>query len=95
MVGGESAGGELTAALCMYDRDKGEVSTAYQMPLYPMLDNCDTESSCDNHAPIWNTKKNHKAWKSYLGELWKKDVLAYAAIDRQTDYFTTCLYICR
>ncbi|WP_260681375.1 alpha/beta hydrolase, partial [Klebsiella pneumoniae] len=28
MVGGESAGGGLTAALCMYARDKGEVSIA-------------------------------------------------------------------
>ncbi|NCD09656.1 MAG: steryl acetyl hydrolase [Negativicutes bacterium] len=39
MVGGESAGGGLTAALCMYARDKGEVNIAYQMPLYPMMDN--------------------------------------------------------
>ena len=52
MVGGESAGGGLTAALCMYARDKGSVNIAYQMPLYPMLDDRDTESSRDNHAPI-------------------------------------------
>ena len=45
MVGGESAGGGLTAALCMYARDKGEVNIAYQMPLYPMMDNLDTDSS--------------------------------------------------
>lgn len=34
MVGGESAGGGLCAALCMMARDKGEVNIAYQMPLY-------------------------------------------------------------
>ena len=86
MVGGESAGGGLTVALCMYARDKKEINIAYQMPLYPMIDDRDTESSQDNHAPVWNTKRNHKAWKLYLGELWKKDVPIYAAPARQTDY---------
>jgi len=86
MVGGESAGGGLTAALCMYARDKGEVNIAYQMPLYPMLDDRDTESSRDNHAPVWNTRRNHAAWKLYLGELAGTDVPPYAAPARQTDY---------
>ena len=84
MVGGESAGGGLTAALCMYARDKGSVKIAYQMPLYPMLDDRDTDSSRNNHAPIWNTKRNHAAWKLYLKDL--VDVPPYAAPARQTDY---------
>jgi len=84
MVGGESAGGGLTAALCMYARDKGSVNIAYQMPLYPMLDDRDTESSKDNHAPIWNTKRNHAAWKLYLKGL--SEISPYAAPARQTDY---------
>ena len=86
MVGGESAGGGLTVALCMYARDKGEIKIAYQMPLYPMIDNEDTESSKDNHAPIWDTKKNHSAWKLYLRGLEGEEVPAYAAPARQTDY---------
>lgn len=86
MVGGESAGGGITASLCMYARDKGEVNIAFQMPLYPMIDNLDTESSKDNHAPVWNTKSNHYGWKMYLGDLWGKDVPPYAAAARQTDY---------
>lgn len=88
MVGGESAGGGLTAALCMYARDKGEVNIAYQMPLYPMMDNLDTNSSKDNHAPVWNTKRNHMGWKAYLGDLWElgEKVSPYAAAARQTDY---------
>lgn len=86
MVGGESAGGGLTVALCMYARDKKEVNIAYQMPLYPMIDDRDTETSRDNHAPIWNTKRNHKAWKLYLGKLSGKDVPVYAAPARQNDY---------
>lgn len=88
MIGGESAGGGLTAALCMYARDKGEVNIAYQMPLYPMMDNLDTNSSKDNHAPVWNTKRNHMGWKAYLGDLWElgEKVSPYAAAARQTDY---------
>lgn len=84
MVGGESAGGGLTAALCMYARDKGTVNIAYQVPLYPMLDDRDTDSSRDNHAPVWNTKRNHAAWKLYLKEL--AEIPPYAAPARQTDY---------
>ncbi|MBR6812508.1 MAG: alpha/beta hydrolase [Oscillospiraceae bacterium] len=84
MVGGESAGGGLTAALCMYERDRGGVAIAYQMPLYPMLDDRDTDSSRDNHAPVWNTKRNRAAWKLYLKGL--EDIPPYAAPARQTDY---------
>lgn len=43
MVGGESAGGGLCAAVCIMARDRGEVKVAFQMPLYPMLDDRDTE----------------------------------------------------
>lgn len=86
MVGGESAGGGLAAALCMLARDRGEVAVACQMPLYPMLDDRDTPSSRDNHAPVWNTRRNHRGWRSYLGTLSGQDVPPYAAPARQTDY---------
>ena len=86
MVGGESAGGGLTAAIAMLARDKGEVNIAFQMPLYPMINNFDTESSKDNHAKVWNTRRNHQAWAVYLRKDAKKDVSPYAAPARQTDY---------
>ncbi len=79
MVGGESAGGGMAAALCMLARDRGSVSIAYQMPLYPMLDDRDTPSSADNHAPNWNTKRNRKAWKRYLREAYGTDIVPYYA----------------
>lgn len=86
-VGGESAGGGLTAAVCMYARDQGEVNVAYQMPLYPMLDCEDTESSRDNYGIVWNTVRNHSAWKVYLRKLYgKENVSPYASPSRQTDY---------
>ena len=87
MIGGESAGGGMTAALCMLAKDRGEVNIAFQMPLYPMLDDRDTETSRDNHAPNWNTKRNHKAWKRYLRDAWGTDLVpAYAAPARREDY---------
>ena len=61
MVGGESAGGGLCAAVCLMARDRASVNIAFQMPLYPMLDDRDTESSRDNHGQVWNTRKNHIA----------------------------------
>ena len=86
MVGGESAGGGLAAALCMYEKDIGGVSIAYQMPLYPMIDNEDTETSRDNHAPVWNTRRNHYGWKRYLRSLHGQNVPCYAAAARREDY---------
>lgn len=87
MVGGESAGGGLTAALTLYARDQGEVKLAFQMPLYPMIDDrMKTESAKENNAPIWNSNSNKWAWKLYLGELYGKEVPAYAAPARATDY---------
>ncbi len=85
MVGGESAGGGLTAALCMYARDKGEVKIAFQMPLYPMLDDRDTESSRKNPGISWGTGRNHAAWKLYLRGL-GGEIPPYAVPARQTDY---------
>ena len=86
-VGGESAGGGMAAALCMLAHDRDEVNIAFQMPLYPMLDDRDTASSADNHAPNWNTKRNHKAWKRYLRDAYGTDIVSeYAAPARRKDY---------
>ena len=86
MVGGESAGGGLCIAVCMKARDERSVDIAYQMPLYPMIDNFDTESSRDNHGKIWNTRRNHFGWRMYLRGNAKAGVHPYAAPARQTDY---------
>ena len=87
MVGGESAGGGLAAALCMYAKDHQTAKIAFQMPLYPMLDCFDTDSSRDNHAKIWNTRRNHIGWKLYLrGLKGRKSIPAYASPARRKDY---------
>ena len=85
MVGGESAGGGLTVALCMAVRDFSDIKIAFQMPLYPMIDDRDTDSSRDNHRFPWNTFYNHMAWKKYLANI-TGEPSPYAAPARQTDY---------
>lgn len=88
MVGGDSAGGGLTAALTLLARDRGEVAIAFQMPLYPMLDDrMLNPSAIDNDAPVWNSISNVNAWKLYLGALYGgPDVPVYAAAARAEDY---------
>ena len=87
MVGGESAGGGIAAALCMYAKDHQTAKIAFQMPIYPMLDCFDTDSSRDNHAKIWNTRRNHIGWKLYLrGLKGRKRIPAYASPARRKDY---------
>lgn len=86
-VGGESAGGGLTAALTLLARDRGEVAVAFQMPLYPMIDDREiTPSSRDNHAPVWDTAANRFGWRAYLGDrVGTEAVPPYAAPARATD----------
>ena len=86
MVGGESAGGGLCAAVCIKARDTGAANIAFQMPLYPMLDDRDTDTSRDNHGRVWNTRRNHLGWSCYLrGQ--RRDILSpYAAPARLADF---------
>lgn len=87
MVGGESAGGGLTASVALLARDRNEVKLAFQMPLYPMIDDrMKLQSAQKNNAPIWNSRTNRWAWDLYLGELNKENVPPYAAPSREKDY---------
>ena len=96
-VGGDSAGGGLTAAVCLYARDQAEVNIAFQMPLYPMLDDrMITASSQNNDAPVWNTASNIAAWNLYLEGTNKENVPIYAAPARAEDLHglpPTCTYV--
>ena len=79
-VGGESAGGGLCVALCLYAREHGFKHIGLQMPLYPMLDDRKTPSSAHNHAPVWDTRANRTAWNIYLNNrAGTATVPAYAA----------------
>ncbi len=86
-VGGDSAGGGLTAAITLLARDRGEIPIAFQMPIYPMLDDREiTGSSKDNDAPVWNTASNRAAWELYLSSFSpEEEIPPYAAPARGKD----------
>lgn len=80
MTGGTSAGGGLALAVALYARDRKKVSIAFQMPIYPMIDDrMITPSSIDNKDPLWNSESNKIAWKLYLGELFGMQGIPYYA----------------
>ena len=87
-IGGASAGGGLAAALALYAHDLGEVRPAFQLLVYPMLDDR-TVTRADHHVPgvrAWTPKSNRFGWSSYLGtEPGSPGVSAYAAPARRDD----------
>ncbi len=87
-IGGGSAGGGLTAGLAHYNRDKKGPDLAFQLLIYPMIDDShDTPSGHEvTHPTIWNRDVSFKAWKMYLGdEYGTENVSPYAAAARATD----------
>jgi acetyl esterase/lipase len=87
-VGGASAGGGLAAGLTLLARDKGEVDIAFQLLVYPMLDDRNITSS--SHAikdeRLWNRDNNIFCWKAYLGGAGGgDDVSPYAVPSRADD----------
>ena len=84
-IGGGSAGGGLAAGLALYNRDTNGPPVAFQLLLYPMLDNKhDTPSGHEiNHPGVWNRAVSLKAWALYLGnENDSESVSPYAAPSR-------------
>jgi acetyl esterase/lipase len=81
-VAGNSAGGGLTAAVALLARDRGGPAIAFQMPLYPMIDDRNQTPSSRELVDdrIWNGRHNQAAWAQYLGGL--VDVPPYAAPSR-------------
>jgi acetyl esterase/lipase len=87
-VAGSSAGGGLAAAVTLMAHDRGEIPVAFQLLLYPMLDDrtvlrTDIDTS---NLRMWNTASNRYGWTSYLGqEPGSPGVDAYAAPARRED----------
>ncbi|HTR70171.1 MAG TPA: alpha/beta hydrolase [Mycobacteriales bacterium] len=87
-IAGGSAGGGLAAALAIMARDKGEIRPAFQLLVYPMLDDR-TAARPDPGAAtrrLWNNRANRYGWASYLGrEPGSDGVSSYAAPARCSD----------
>jgi acetyl esterase/lipase len=87
-IGGASAGGGLAAALSLYAHDRGIVRPAFQLLVYPMLDDRTvTRDDLDGRGVrAWTPGSNRFAWTSYLRtEPGSDDVSPYAAPARRTD----------
>jgi acetyl esterase/lipase len=84
-IGGASAGGGLAAGLALLARDRGEVPLAFQLLIYPMIDDTITSVSSSWEVPIWTPRSNHAGWDAYLGNLRNGDVPIYAAASRAQD----------
>jgi acetyl esterase/lipase len=67
-IGGASAGGGLAAALALLARDRGEVTPAFQLLVYPMLDDRSSMTANNPNYRLWNTRSNHFGWTAYLGD---------------------------
>ena len=85
-IGGPSGGGGLAAALGLVVRDRAEFDIAYQLLIYPMIDDTRSSVSAGWDVPVWTPESNHFGWSSYLGDLFDTDeVPAHAAPTRATD----------
>ncbi|MGA2411109.1 MAG: alpha/beta hydrolase [Candidatus Binataceae bacterium] len=87
-IGGASGGGGLCAGLALMTRDRGEVRPAFQLLIYPMIDdrNVTAASYAITDPRMWNRESNRLGWKAYLGrDGGGADVSPYAAASRATD----------
>lgn len=68
-VGGGSAGGNLSAAVALMARDRKGPKIAFQMLIYPVIDNeCNTPSmQTGKGLYIWDTQNAIDMWNHYIG----------------------------
>jgi len=87
-IGGASAGGGLAAGLALLTRDRAEVEVAFQLLIYPMLDDRNSAPASETvpDTLVWTRENNRMGWRAYLGgEPGGADVSPYAAAARATD----------
>lgn len=98
VVGGGSAGGNMSAAVALMARDRNGPDIAMQILLYPALDDrCDSPSMQNGKGlPLFSQENAVDCWKHYLGANRDK-VSPYAAPARADDlsnlppaYVLTC-----
>ncbi len=85
-IGGASAGGGLAAGLALLARDRGGPPIAFQLLIYPMIDDRQVTVSSGWLDPVWPPAANTYGWGAYLGDRrGGADVPIYAAPARATD----------
>ena len=80
-IGGDSAGGNLTAVVAQMARDRGGPRLVFQLLVYPVTDSaCDTPSYRDNAEGYLLTAADmHWFWGHYLGDARERGREPYAS----------------
>ncbi|MFC8384845.1 alpha/beta hydrolase [Nocardia sp. NPDC057272] len=68
-IGGDSAGGNLAAALCLYRREEGSALPIAQVLAYPAVDDTFTRPSWSDFAdaPLLGAAEGRWFWEQYVG----------------------------
>ena len=79
-VAGDSAGGNLAAAVCLMARDRQAPPPCFQMLIYPVIDRRMQSPSMRAYrdAPMWNSVLSKKMWRLYLPK-GRQESAAYAS----------------
>ncbi len=87
VIGGDSAGGGLTAGVALLARDRGGPSVDAQLLVYPMLDDRTAASNSTlGDDLVWTYGDNATGWGALLGDRFgTDDVSPYAAPARAKD----------
>lgn len=100
VIAGDSAGGNLAAALTVYAQEKDLLKPSGQMLIYPVLDKRMKTESMKKYTdtPVWNSKLNKKMWEMCLNNA---EDNKYASPSEYTDlsaipetYIETAEYDC-
>lgn len=85
-LGGDSAGGALTAALCLWARDHRGPAIAHQLLIYPVMANDFTTGSYIENARDYflTTESMQWFWRQYLGDE-NRDADTFAAPGKAAD----------
>jgi acetyl esterase/lipase len=87
-IGGNSAGAGLAAGLVLRAHDEGQIRVAFQLLIYPMLDDRTAlRTDIDERwLRMWSVKSNRFGWGAYLGQAPGSDAVpAYAAPARRAN----------
>jgi acetyl esterase/lipase len=88
LIGGQSAGGGLSAGTTLLTRDRGGPMPAAMLLMWPMLDDRNQTVSAQqvDGVGIWDRTSNQTGWTALLGDRrGTADVSIYAAPARATD----------
>lgn len=94
-VGGDSAGGTLTANVCNTAVGRGLPAPCFQMMIYPATDaDMHTESMREYATtPLWNAVNNRKMWAAYLRNATQGEIEVASPVRNQIPAFLPPTYL--